>query len=308
MSRTFGSDPEFLIVDTNDQPVSAIEVVKADPEHRIKKQGHEFYYDNVLAECAVKPGDSKQQVLDNIQECLQLYADIVRPYRLKPQASVHFSRKQLDNEEAQKVNCSKDSCAYEMCIQDGPTDAIKTGTLRSAGGHVHIGCETLLGGGPEPFLAVYMMDLLMAVPSVWIDKDPTSVTRRALYGQAGRYRTKDYGLEYRSLGNFWLSSPFMTGLIYDLANHAIDLVENNKAWELWSFDLDRFDEEGTLSDSWECTYNQNTLMHGVLNGDKQELAPIFEISKKYMSKGLRKDVEKAIRKETGNFYENWSIR
>jgi hypothetical protein len=47
------------------------------------------------------------------------------------------------------------------------------------------------------------MDLLLAVPSVLLDNDKQ---RRKVYGKAGAFRKKEYGLEYRTLSNFWISS------------------------------------------------------------------------------------------------------
>lgn len=310
MNRTFGSDPELLVV-KDGKPVSAIGIVQGDIEHRISLKGHQFYYDNVLAECAIKPGASKKEVLDNFMECFQIYADMVRPFRLVPQASVTFPDEQLEHPDARKVGCAKDMCAYELVIKEAPTDAICNGNLRSCGGHIHLGSETLTADGPEPILALYMLDLMLGVPSLWLDQDPSSGMRRRLYGQAGRYRVKPYGLEYRSLGNFWLASPAMTSLVYDLSMHAIDLVESGKAWELWDFSWDRFFESdsGSLAAAWECkAYNPEDVKQGINLGDKGRVAPLFDLAKQYMTPGLRSDVDKAVaRKGDGDFYENWRL-
>ncbi|MCW8826503.1 MAG: hypothetical protein OQK78_08770, partial [Gammaproteobacteria bacterium] len=50
-------------------------------------------------------------------------------------------------------------------------------------------------------MVVKAMDLYLGVPSVLIDPDND---RRELYGKAGAYRNKPYGLEYRTLSNFWI--------------------------------------------------------------------------------------------------------
>ena len=39
--------------------------------------------------------------------------------------------------------------------------------------------------------------------------------RRELYGKAGAYRVKPYGVEYRVLSNFWLKSPALMQWVYD---------------------------------------------------------------------------------------------
>jgi len=49
-----------------------------------------------------------------------------------------------------------------------------------------------------------MADYLLGVWSVLHDTD---MRRRELYGAAGAYRPKKYGVEYRTMSNFWLRSP-----------------------------------------------------------------------------------------------------
>ena len=54
---------------------------------------------------------------------------------------------------------------------------------------------------------IYMLDLFLAVPAIFMDTDKTSKERRTMYGFAGSHRETDYGLEYRPLSAFWLGSP-----------------------------------------------------------------------------------------------------
>lgn len=112
---------------------------------------------------------------------MQIYANLVKPHKLALQASTEFPEDQLLHPDARKVNCSKDNCAYELVEKDGPVDAITNGNLRSCGGHIHLGAEILCDSGPAPILAIYVLDLLLGIPSLWLDKDPTSQKRRQLY-------------------------------------------------------------------------------------------------------------------------------
>ena len=83
---TFGSDPEFMLT-KECQYYSAIGIIQGTTEKRIKQDGHEFYWDNVMAECAVRPGKSIADAVESIRECMRIYADMVRPYQLTVQAS-----------------------------------------------------------------------------------------------------------------------------------------------------------------------------------------------------------------------------
>jgi hypothetical protein len=45
------------------------------------------------------------------------------------------------------------------------------------------------------------MDLYLGVPSVLMDQGEQ---RKKMYGAAGAHRVKSYGVEYRTLSNFWI--------------------------------------------------------------------------------------------------------
>ena len=47
------------------------------------------------------------------------------------------------------------------------------------------------------------MDFFLGLPSLFYDDD---VRRRSMYGKAGCYRPKSYGVEYRTLSYAWLMS------------------------------------------------------------------------------------------------------
>ncbi|MEI7489634.1 MAG: hypothetical protein WCJ72_19890 [Chryseobacterium sp.] len=305
---TFGSDPELMLF-LNGTPHSAIGVVSGSIENRIYQNGHEFYYDNVLAECAIAPGSCKDEVIHNFRDCLQIYANMVKPYQLIPQASVIFNESELNHPDARRVGCAKDFCAYTMQQKNGPVDQITRGNLRSCGGHIHLGHDVLTQDGAEPILAVYLLDLFVGVPSLWLDKDPTSPKRRSIYGKAGRYRVKSYGIEYRSLSNFWLESPEMVELIYDLSYFAIKFVESDKGWELWNFDIEKFLDSDNLADAWECkAYDPIALQEGISQTDKTKVAKHLELVQSLLPKKLKKNLEKLInRRVEKTMYENWGI-
>jgi hypothetical protein len=221
-----------------------------------------------------------------------------------------FDDSELKHPDARRVGCAKDFCAYEMQQKDGPVQEISEGNLRSCGGHIHLGADILTSDGPEPILAVYLLDLLVGVPSLWLDKDPTSPKRRAIYGKAGRYRVKTYGIEYRPLGNFWLESPEMVALIYDLSMLAIDCVETGKAWDLWSFDMDKFFESENLADAWECKdYDPKTLRQGINNTDKRIVQEHLKLAESLMPKKLCADLHNMInRNSESTMYQNWRLK
>jgi hypothetical protein len=77
-----------------------------------------------------------------------------------------------------------------------------------------------------------MLDLRLAVPSLIWDKDKK---RRLLYGKAGCFRPKPYGMEYRTLSNAWLNPaiPHVRKFIFGETIRAVkDLFDNEEAWNV----------------------------------------------------------------------------
>ena len=282
MNITFGTDPEFMLMQKGKHH-SAIGIVQGSIENRISIKGHEFYYDNVLAECAVKPGKNKKQTLKNIKECLGIYSDMVSPFELVAQASQEYPASQLKHPDAKNAGCEPDMCVYEMEMQDPPRSEMKNGRLRTCGGHIHLGSKMLQDDGPAPIRVIQMADLFLGIPSLWIDNDETSPVRRNLYGQAGRYRVKPYGIEYRSLGNFWFKSPKIAEWVYDTCMFIHEFVESGEADKLWDFDIEVLFDGGEQSDAWDCTaYDPNQLKHAIDSSDQSLAEEYYSLARSLM--------------------------
>ena len=89
-------------------------------------------------------------------------------------------------------------------------------------GHIHVGY-------PEPNCfknedLVKWMDIYLGLPSILLDSDER---RKKYYGTAGRYREKDFGVEYRTLSNFWTTNDELRQWIFKQTQKAYYAVENN---------------------------------------------------------------------------------
>lgn len=311
--RTFGTDPEFML--TKDGEIeSAIGIISGTIDNRVSLQGHQFYYDNVMAECAIKPASSKDEMLENVREALQIFSDMAQPYELLPQASHEYRADQLNNEDAQRAGCAPDWCAYRIKQIPPPKQQIRENRLRTCGGHVHLGAEILREDGPHQIFAVYMLDLLLGVPSLWLDTDITSQRRRSLYGQAGRYRVagpddNPYGIEYRSLGNFWFKSPKLAALVYDLSMIAVDWSEDGVAEELWDFDLDLFLElQDDFYKAYTPAYDIQQLQDAINTSDKELAAPFLQLVLDRLPNDVAERLHEAFATQTKSLKVEWKLQ
>lgn len=311
---SFGTDPEFML-HKDGVYKSAIGVIPGTKYKRHKIGQSSFYYDNVMAECTVQPASNKEEVLKNIKATLGLFANLSKPYRLKAQASQNYPETELTHKDALAIGCDREYCAYALREIEPPEDDFVKGTLRSAGGHIHTGlkhAQDQLGC----LAVIRAMDLFMGIPSVFLDKDKTSKARKALYGKAGRFRKPPHGAEYRSMSNFWLASPELTELTYDLTQAAVDYVVDGGYAQHWSIDEKRLlDEKSWEEDDFDpadchvCNgYDVRKLRAAIDNMDKKLAKPFLEILKPFVADKVFHNLEKlSALKEQPDFYEAWKL-
>ncbi len=311
---SFGSDPEFMLQDKQGKLKSAVGIIPGSKKERHDlKDGHAAYFDNVLAECSIRPGTSKEEVVASFRQCFQRYAELVASHQLElvVMASAQYPKAELLTEEAMDFGCDPEFCAYAINVINAPIPE-EVGTFRSAGGHLHIGFnggvwfteedgdyseieleELNLAISWNSIWVARMADLFIGIPSLCLDNDPTSRDRRKLYGVAGSHRPcKAYGVEYRSLGNFWLQRPSLVELMYDLATFCVHMVMDAKQHEkIW----ENLDTEGLRAaiNTWN--------MDGAMKFGK--------IGDKWLPKELGERIKEEKKKDhNNNLYEQWEIK
>lgn len=188
--------------------------------------------DNVLAEFTIPPTTTAEQWLTYISKA-RTYIDSIIP---KEYCTVAFPAfildpKWLQTEQAKIFGCEPDFNAYSQRVNIFPKREDEN--LRSAALHVHFGYDA-----PSPYDAlqckdhpgdyipdalrldiIKACDLFMGIPAVLIEPPNR---RKELYGKAGAFRPKPYGVEYRTLGNYYLQSPELTLWVREAAQNAIN--------------------------------------------------------------------------------------
>lgn len=178
--------------------------------------------DNVAVEFtvpAVPLEGGSAQMYKNIQYCLNSIKErMPETYELAIVPSAIFPKEELNTMQAQEFGCMPDFNAWNWgAVNPRPTARNKQ--LRSAGGHIHIGYNF-----PDSELnwkIVQALDLYISLPSVIIDND---TQRRELYGKAGAFREKPYGVEYRTPSNFWVKDQGLVEWVFMAIGDAIDFV------------------------------------------------------------------------------------
>lgn len=314
MNFSFGSDPEFVITH-RDKLRSAIGILPKKEEAIADKHGHKYYYDNVLAEIAVNPGENRDEVIENVSHALQKLAQILRPAQFEIRASANYPESELEADAARIAGCNPEWDVYSLKMNEPPENVIEMiggyyqfkVPFRTAGGHIHIGAEKLL----NPLFAfnvVRMMDLFLGIPSIFLDTDKTSKDRRKAYGLAGSHRIPEYGIEYRSLGNFWFSSPEHVGLIYDLTAFVLNFVEQNMHERFWSVD-EEFLEDEDPSLAYNCFgYDVKLLCKCINNCDKKMGEKFMIFINNYLPSDIIDNIEKLSGQPLLDPYEAWNIK
>jgi hypothetical protein len=257
MELSWGYDPEQHLFDNEvGKIVSSILVLRQDKLDKIELgDGFSMYSDNMLTECASPPCRSTSDATCQLRTVfLRMQERLGSRYELVPQASHVYTQDQLVKVENPNVTnpetgkphvmdpfafgCDPNFDAYterERKVKS-PSDGLRTGSF-----HIHIGDRNIgndplspLHGMRNKTNAIKMMDIFVGCASIIMDKDPTSPTRRQLYGRAGEFRPTDYGIEYRVLGNWFLRSPETVQTILDVAEHAMSVVWSGHAMDYLS--------------------------------------------------------------------------
>ena len=204
MALTVGCDPEVFFHNGTEH-VPAIGLVGGTKEEPRPVPFGAVQEDNVMAEFNITPASNADgfahnvyMVLNTIEEIANANACMVSEY-----PSATFNKKYLKSEQAKTFGCDPDFDAWKLGeVRKVPR--LRNSGVRCAGGHVHVG---FLADDPEGLgfrlELVQTMDLFLGLWGVFHDRDRI---RRKYYGQAGAFRPKPYGIEYRTLSNFWIMS------------------------------------------------------------------------------------------------------
>lgn len=219
MKFGIGADPEIFVGDNNGVR-SIIDKIGGTKEYPLPLpigEGFAVQEDNVALEFNVPVSHSKRAFIRNITKATRFLEQAMidrHGLHFVKQSAVSFPMEELSDPRSFIFGCDPDFNAWTLAPNPRPTAEDKT--LRSCGGHIHVGCLDV-----DPVLGVRACDLFLGVPSTLMD---TGEKRKQLYGKRGAYRKKPYGFEYRVLSNFWVFDPKLIGWAYDNTKRALESV------------------------------------------------------------------------------------
>ena len=116
---------------------------------------------------------------------------------------------------AQELGCDPDFNGWTG--EKNPRPDPNGKPMRTASGHIHIGWGEGFDITDKAYFAYCCkvarhLDYHLGIHSLLWDTDDT---RRQLYGKAGAFRPKSYGLEYRVLSNRWLANDDLIKWVYN---------------------------------------------------------------------------------------------
>lgn len=216
-----GADPELFYKEAG-QLVSAYGLIEGTKEAPYVVANGAVQVDGMALEFNIDPADNEDQWCANLQSVLAQLNEMV-PGELEIVSTADFGYDYISSqpEEARKLGCDPDMDAYTE--RENPAPDAET-PFRTAAGHIHLGLvDNWEVGKPEVIQMCAKLarelDASIGLASVLMDPD---VQRRQLYGKAGAFRVKPYGMEYRVLSNFWLKDERLMRWVFNSTQGVVD--------------------------------------------------------------------------------------
>lgn len=223
MKIVIGADPE-VFVKRGDQYVSAhgmIKGTKAEPEDA--GVSGQIQVDGTALEINVTPAVAKDYFEMYTTDLLNtLKSRIPKDCTLSITQVADFDPEYFNSlpQEAKQLGCDPDFDAWTGTQNDGPDGK---DPVRVAGGHIHVGWTDGKDVTDPSHIddcrsVVRQLDYYIGLFTLIYDQDDR---RRDMYGKAGAFRPKPYGVEYRTPSNAWLADEKLIRWIHTASIRAV---------------------------------------------------------------------------------------
>lgn len=231
---SIGCDPEFFVAKRG-VPVPACGLVPGTKDEPFKTEVGAMQVDGLALEININPVPLMSSHINEFDRRIIATLRTTRDAAIKNggQLSVYkgsvaeFSEETMDglSDDDKRLGCDPDWNAYTCQPNETPDGSVN---FRAAGGHIHIGWDdTASNPVDDPdYIAmcadfVKVMDLFVGIPMKILD---TEERRRQMYGKAGAFRPKPYGVEYRSPSNWWIFEKSRRLAVFEMTKAAVDAM------------------------------------------------------------------------------------
>ena len=217
-----GADPEFFLYDTKAKMnISAHGIIPGTKREPFKLKDGAVQLDGTAAEFNINPANSAEEFVYNINSVLaEIRAMVPEHIRFNYSSTVKYDEtyfKDLVPNSCKELGCDPDFDAWNLGkVNVKPNN---NSPMRTAGGHLHVGF--IADNSADIKDVEHISDCITLTKQIdnyfrsfeylW-DKDQK---RRSMYGKPGCFRPKQYGVEYRTLSNAWLSYPKLWPWLFD---------------------------------------------------------------------------------------------
>lgn len=173
--------------------------------------------DNVLIELGCVPATDRDSWIQVCTETKELMLATLAAMELLPSplSVIDFGPYIYISDNALVGGCMPELDVYKG-KERPPLSMANMGTVRTAGGHIHLGGKEVIDNREA---VVRALDATLYAWSV--DNGITDVSREVWYGGKGTYRAKPYGVEYRALDNGWFMKD-KYGEVYDIISDTLE--------------------------------------------------------------------------------------
>lgn len=221
---TIGADPElFLRAVRSGKFVSSIDKIGGTKELPMPiGEGCAVQEDNVAVEFNIPVCHTPDEFVTGLNYNLNYLKKVAMDMGLELciVPSANFDKDELADPRAMEFGCEPDFNAWTRKVNPRPRTEDKS--LRSAGGHIHVGFDKDTYDFEQ---VVRAMDIFVGCEMLEFDTD---TKRRLLYGKAGAFRPKDYGIEYRTASNAWIQTEDRMKWAYHQTQKALEFVSKGK--------------------------------------------------------------------------------
>lgn len=247
MKLLVGCDPEIWIYNNKlGKIISAAGLFPGTKEEPFAVTHGAIQVDGMAAEYNILPAETQNQfvyynlsVLCDLRDKIkELNPDLDFRFEFSPVADFGAEYIAEQPEEARRLGCTPDFNAWEGGAINPIPDA--EAPFRTASGHFHLGWTKDQDINDPEFveaccMMVKQLDSYVGKKIVnWENKlyPIEGVKRRELYGKAGAYRPKPYGVEYRTGSNVWLTNTTRMAAAYNQVRTAFnDLLASYRIYE-----------------------------------------------------------------------------